>query len=214
VRIGCIIQARTGSTRLPNKINADIGGKRMIWHVINRMEKVERLHEVIVAYPELWDCPEDDVLARYALCARRNAIDAIMRVTGDCPLIDPKACQRALEAYCVGLHDYVANDMNSTTGYPRGMGCEVFSRECLEWTHKLAKKPDDREHVSLFMKRGNTFSKLPILCPVPGIQDLNFSVDTQEDLDLVRAIDAAQPRDYSLAATLEAYQRVKAEDLS
>jgi len=207
MRIGCIVQARLGSTRLPRKIEALIGGKPMLWHIETRLASVGL--EAIFAFPEDYDCHEDDVLARYAFSARRNALDAIMRVTGDCPLIDPKACQRALEVYCVGLHDYVANDLNSTTGYPRGMGCEVFSRECLEWTHKLAEKPYDREHVSPFMKRGNTFSKLPILCPVPGVQDLNFSVDTQEDLDLVRAIDAAGPYDYSLAATLAAHERVK-----
>jgi spore coat polysaccharide biosynthesis protein SpsF (cytidylyltransferase family) len=207
MRVGCVIQARTGSTRLPGKIHMLIGDKPMLWHLETRLAALEP----IFAYPEDFDCPEDDVLARYTLCARRNALDVIMRVTGDCPLIDPKACQRVLKAYCVGLHDYVANDMNSTVGYPRGMGCEVFSRECLEWTHKLAEKAYDREHVSPFMKRANTFSKLSILCPVPGVQDINFSVDTQEDLDFVRAIDAAKPRDFTLEATVEAYHRVQAQ---
>ncbi len=213
MRLGCIIQARTGSTRLPNKVNADIGGKTMLWHVTHRMAA----WEPVVAYPEAYDCPEDDVLARYALCARAHALDAIMRVTGDCPLIDPGICQRVFSAFLVGLHDFVANDIRLT--FPRGLGCEVFTRDCLEWAHKKAEKAYDREHVSPFMKRGQTFEKLNILCPIPDIEHLNFSVDTQEDLELVRDVDKElglwlSPYKFSLNATLEAFRRVKAKNVA
>jgi spore coat polysaccharide biosynthesis protein SpsF len=204
MRLGCVIQARTGSKRLPNKIYADIGGRPMLWHVVHRLQSFEP----IVALPKEFICPEDDVLARYVLCARKNALDAVMRITADCPLIDPEACRRVLEVYKSGHYDYVANDLVHT--YPDGMGCEVFSYAALEYAHQNADKPYDREHVTPYLRRHKDFSKLNLRCPINGVADLKLSVDTQEDLDFVRKIDAAQPRDFSLRATLNAVDTVRA----
>jgi spore coat polysaccharide biosynthesis protein SpsF (cytidylyltransferase family) len=129
-----------------------------------------------------------------------------MRVTGDCPLLDPEACRRVIDAYNNSHYDYVANDLVHT--YPDGLGCEVFSYAALEYAHLNADKPYDREHVTPYLRRHKDFSKLNLRCPINGIADLKLSVDTQEDLDFVRKIDAAQPRDFSLAATLEAVKHV------
>lgn len=204
-RISVVIQARTGSKRLPDKINADIGGRTMLWHVVKRAEAA--IPDAIVAMPENCDCDEDDVLARYYLTARRWSLDAVVRVTGDCPLLAPEAIQRALQAFQTGLYDYVANDIFKT--YPDGLGCEVFSFAALEFAHQNATKPYDREHVTPYLKSHKEITKLNLRCPINGLSDLKLSVDTQEDLDFVRKIDAAQPRDFSLAATLEAIERVK-----
>src|SRR5579864_7578357 len=110
MRVGCIIQARLGSTRLPRKVLADIGGWPMIRHVYERMAKVGI--PVVVACPkegglslyrgEAYDCEENDVLHRYLLAAKKHGFDAIMRVTGDCPLIDPEACKRVLDVFSSG----------------------------------------------------------------------------------------------------------------
>lgn len=208
MRIGCIIQARLNSTRLPHKVNADIGGRPMLWHVTKRLERLEP----IVAWARDYDIPQDDVLFRYVLCARDNALDAIMRVTSDCPLIDPNACQRVLERFLGGGYDYVANDLVQT--YPDGLGCEVMTREALEYAHKHADKAYDREHVTRFIRKSKDFMKFNVRCAVLGVSDLKLSVDTQEDLDFVRKIDAAGPRDFSLEATLEAIERVKKEGLN
>ena len=209
MRIGIIIQARNGSRRLPDKINADIGGRTMLWHVVNRAKGIvfPRPIPPIVASPEFFECDEDNVLARYWLVAKRDALDAVMRITGDCPLLDPNACQRVLQAYQTGLYDYVANDIFKT--YPDGLGCEVFSFAALEFAHQNATKPYDREHVTPFLKSHKEITKLNLRCPINGLSDLKLSVDTQEDLDFVREIDAAQPRDFSLAATLEALERAR-----
>lgn len=214
MRIGCIIQARIGSTRLPNKINADIGGRTMLWHVVNRVEKISGLNLIILAMPgEFPELNENDVLGRYILCARREALDAIMRVTSDCPLIDPNACQLVLERFLRGF-DYCANDWRAATKYPDGMGCEVFSMAALKYADAFAdpKNPADREHVTPWIVRACQARQMEgshVVCPYPRIQNLKFSVDTQEDLDRARAIDAAGPRDFSLGATLEAFERAK-----
>jgi spore coat polysaccharide biosynthesis protein SpsF (cytidylyltransferase family) len=215
MRIGCIIQARTTSTRLPNKVNADIGGWPMWRHVMERTKEFGPIFAWAGVYTEL---NENDVLGRYALCAREHGLDAVMRVTSDCPLIAPEACRRVLERFQAGgyhLHggyDYVANDLVQT--YPDGLGCEVMTREALEYMHRNAGKAYDREHVTPFIRRSKDFMKFNVRCPVVGIEALKLSVDTAEDLDFVRKIDA-ELRDgddkYSLESTLGAVERVKAK---
>lgn len=204
MRIGAVIQCRTGSRRLPNKVWADIGGWTMLKHVEKR---VATIINYSLAWPETFDLPEDDVLARYFWAATAESLDAVMRVTGDCPLLDPNACLRVCKAFETGLYDYVANDIFKS--YPDGLGCEVFSFAALEFAHQNATKPYDREHVTPFLKSHKEITKLNLRCPINGLSDLKLSVDTQEDLDFVRKIDAAKPRDFSLAATLEAIERVK-----
>ena len=230
MRVGCIIQARLGSTRLPQKVLADIGGWPMIRHVYERMLKVGI--PVVVACPEgegsdfrgilqVAEGSELDVLERYFWTARAFSFDAIMRVTGDCPLIDPEVCARVLSIFYSGRYDYVANDLRPT--YPKGMGCEVFTREALERAHKNVKPgpSKDREHVTPWIirgVRGDYFDGRNVRCPIVGVENLNFSVDTQEDLDRVRLVDAnlsGGHLKYALETTLEAWNRVqKASDKS
>ncbi len=229
MRVGCIIQARLGSTRLPKKALADIGGWPMIRHVYERMCQVGI--PVVVAVPEEDEAElarygriagvqgdPNDVLQRYLTVAKIHSFDAVMRVTGDCPLIDPEACKRVLNIFNSGHYDYVANDVRPS--YPDGLGCEVFTRSALEDANRWAKPQNkgDREHVTEWIKRGldlnggRWFCGLNLRCPITGIQDLKFSVNTQEDLDRVRLIDARLPPGhlkYALETTLEAWERVK-----
>ncbi len=237
MQVGCIIQARLASTRLPRKVLADIGGWPMIRHVVQRMCHVGI--PVVVACPKedkaelfgLWmgstelnapDCDPNDVLQRYLLVAKSYGFNAIMRVTGDCPLIDPDACSRVLKIFNSEHYDYVANDV--WPSYPDGMGCEVFTRAALEdadsWTKgkEGPRATSDREHVTQWIKRGlnlnggRWFLGSNLRSPITGVQDLKFSVDTQEDLQRIVAIDAhlrAGHLKYSLETTLEAWERVK-----
>ncbi len=225
MRVGCIIQARLGSTRLPRKILADIGGWPMLRHVWHRMDMVGI--DLVIASPmedqveicKAWsgfrviapECDSTDVLQRYFLTAKIYGFGAIMRVTGDCPLIDPTICSQVMHMFLDGEYDYVANDLRPT--YPKGMGCEVFTREALERAHQNV-KPDnlkDREHVTPWIirgARGDYFDGRNIRCPVVGVENLNFSVDTQEDLDLVRGVDSHLPDGHlkhSLETTLQAF---------
>ncbi len=235
MRIGCIIQARLGSTRLPNKVLADIGGWPMIRHVAHRMNLVG-IPVVIAAPPEdigemfkTWsgsqisapDCDPNDVLLRYLLAAKAHSLDAIMRVTGDCPLIDPDECSRVLKVFGSGHYDYVANDI--WPSYPDGLGCEIFTRSTLEDANRWVKpnNTSDREHVTTWIKKGlnlnggRWFCGCNIRSPITGLSDLKFSVDTQEDLERVRAIDAVLPEGhlkYSMEATVAAWGRLLAGD--
>lgn len=209
MKIACIIQARLGSKRLPGKIEMDIGGWPLIRHVRERCSKAI---ETRVCLPDVSYEPENDVLGRYYRNATEMGLDAVIRVTGDCPLMAPEAITRVLCSFQTLLYDYVANDIHPT--YPDGIGVECFSYAALEYAHQNATKAADREHVTPLLKRDNTISRLNLRCPINGISDLKLSVDTQKDLDFVRAIDAAGPRDFSLAATLEAIERVKDQDLA
>ena len=224
MRIGCIIQARLSSTRLPNKVTELIGGWSMLRHVVERMRKVGI--PICVAAPEGEEGPSmapwaehfpgdpDDVLKRYLLAAKKHGFDAIMRVTSDCPLIDPDICSHVLAIFRSQQLDYCANDLRPT--YPKGMGCEVFTREALERADQNVKSanPRDREHVTPWIirgVRGDYFDGRNVRCPIVGVENLNFSVDTQEDLERVRAIDARLPDGsgkYSQEVTLEAWRQV------
>ncbi len=229
MRVGVIIQARLGSTRLPGKILADIGGWPMIRHVCHRMNLVGI--PVVIACPtedaeeihHAWAgdhisapfCDSNNVLLRYLLVAKLHGFDAIMRVTGDCPLIDPTACSRVLHMFLDGEYDYCANDLRPT--YPTGMGCEVFTREALQRAHENVKPSNigDREHVTRWIirgVRGDYFDGRNVRCPIVGVENLNFSVDTEEDLDRIRKVDARLQEGhlkYALETTLEAWERVK-----
>ncbi len=223
MRIACLIQARMGSTRLPGKMLMDLGGKPVLWHTIMRAKQIGI--PVIVSMPEkdtelsrvTDNCqvgvnygPEDDVLARYYFAAAGNALEAVMRICGDQPLLDPTACTRVLMAFKGMDLDWCSNDYHLT--YPIGLGCECFTFQALEQAHQEAKMEYDREHVISWIHR--QFSHKNLTCPINGISDLRLTIDTQEDLDFVRRVDAAGPKDYSLKSTLEAVARAKANHLA
>ena len=207
MRVICLIQARENSTRLPGKIHMDIGGWPMLKHVTTRALKIG-CDRVRVIMPEEFDCAENDVLARYYIAGK--GYDAVMRITADCPLLDPFACARVLHVFQSGHYDYVALRSGGLTGYPDGFGCEVMLFATLECAHLNVDKVYDREHVTPYIRsRFKDFSLHYLGAPINGIGDLKLSVDTLDDLERVRAIDAAGPRDYGLEATLEALQRVQ-----
>lgn len=226
MRIGVIVQARANSTRLPRKMLADLGGRPVLWHTLQRIKTLG--NPVIVAIPEhdptdlieianrcqcavsLGD--EQDVLARYYYAAQGFALDWVVRVCGDQPLLDPAVCGLVITAIRTGLFDWVANDVKPS--YPIGLGCEIFTFAALELAHKEATKPHDREHVSPFIMRDRRFTGLNLRCPINGISDLRLTIDTEEDLEFIRKIDQAQPKDYSLKSTLEAIERVKNQNIA
>ena len=207
MRVGCIIQARLGSTRLPGKAEMDIGGWPMWRHVFERM----RLFNPIMAWSHNYpDVDEDDVLGRYVACAKANRLDVIMRVTSDCPFIDPDECQKVLNRVILHDFDYAANDMVQT--YPDGLGCEVMKREALMWGDRWITDPEDREHVRI--KASKRFSKTNVLCPFMGYEKIKLSVDTQAELELAREIDKRLPAGdgkFRLENTLEAYKAAVAQ---
>lgn len=223
----CVVQARVGSSRLPGKSLAPISGKPLLHHVLTRAKAVRGLYAVVLATsdqtrdtPLTWiadECgvpvvrgSEHDVLGRFALAARTMKADTVMRVTGDCPLLDPGACEAVLAEYVLSRPlgiEYVSND-TTCSGYPDGTDCEVFSARLLyeadesaaehaSWVH------GDREHVTTWMRRTQQTTRT--VRYRSDLRYLKLSVDRQEDLDRVRQIFGyVNNGDYGLAATLAA----------
>lgn len=170
-----IIQARLSSKRLPNKIHADICGLSMLGHVVMR---AERIAPVIVAFPKPTE-DEDDVLSRYARVAKGNPeADPIIRITGDCPMLDSGLGLGMVDRYTLGSHDLVA-----TSPAFDGLDVEVFSRVALRNADMFAQTRYDREHVTPWMKRHLLYEEISLRGP-----SLRWSVDDQEGLDFVRRV--------------------------
>lgn len=200
-----IIQARLGSTRLPGKVLEDISGKPMLWHVVNRAQKAGSLDQVLIATTlsarddavesfckshgfACFRGSEDNVLERYYLAALSFNAKTVVRLTADCPLIDPAVVDIVVSSYLreSGSYDYASNTVERT--YPRGLDTEAFSFRVLEKCHKEAKEKPEREHVTLYMYEHP--EEFRVLC-VKNSVDLSgfrWTVDEERDLELVRQI--------------------------
>lgn len=203
IRIVAIIQARMGSTRLPGKVLADVAGRTMLARVVRRVRRAGRLDEVVVATttaagdePVVEHCQrlgvacfrgqEDDVLDRYYRAATAHAADAVVRITSDCPLIDPEVIDRVVGAFLDRQPDYASNTLRRT--WPRGLDTEVTTTAALSRAWREAAEPYQRVHVTPYLyQHPEHFT----LLAVTGEEDLSagrWTVDTGEDLDFVRAV--------------------------
>ncbi len=198
-----IIQARMGSTRLPGKALRDICGRTMLARVVRRARRSRLVDEVAVATttePEdiaiVEECrslgvryfrgSEQDVLDRYYRAAREFSADAVVRITSDCPLIDPEIIDLVVRAFLDNEPDYASNTLVGT--YPRGLDVEVFSMKALERARAEASMDYQRIHVTPYLYQNPGIFRL---LSVTGDEDYSryrWTVDTQEDLDLVRTI--------------------------
>lgn len=204
-RIACIVQARMGSTRLPGKILKEVAGKPLLEHLINRLKKAATIDDIIIATTTSQDDnqvvdfvkslgiswhtgPEDDVLARYVGAAEKFGADLIIRITSDCPLIDPVTLDKVVSFYKMNNYDYVSNTRKLT--YPRGLDTEVFSMEALQKADRMAVDQPDREHVTLYMyQHPDQFSIANVEAEPPlNRPDLRLCVDTMEDFSLIAKI--------------------------
>ena len=186
----CIVQARLTSTRLPAKTMLSLGGEPVIRHVLRRCKTIPGIDRVILATPVDKSEPlreearglgvtvvqgsEHDVLGRYRKAALLANAEIIMRITADCPLINPEICGRVLSLMEDGV-EYASNVM--PRGFPKGQDCEVFTFDALERAHKEADDPEDREHVTLWMQRNLHCVNLD----GDGNPDLNWCLDTLDD---------------------------------
>ncbi len=221
-KVVAVIQARMGSSRLPGKSMAAIEGHPMLWHVVKRVERATLVSEVVVATSELpaddaiaefckqegircFRGSENDVLDRYYQAARAESADAVVRVTGDCPLIDPAVIDRVVESFLAGDYDYVSNTLVRT--YPDGLDTEVFSFPALEEAWKQASRPSEREHVTPYLHspRFRTLSvKNDMSLP---LKRHRWTVDEAADLEFVRGVYAGlhqqQKTDFGMLDVLE-----------
>src|SRR3990167_8352030 len=162
----CIVQARLTSRRLPWKVMYALGGQTVLYHVLSRAKQIQGINRVILSAPdhprstvlaveakalrvETFYGSETDVLERYFFVALNNRAKVIMRITADCPLLDPSKCQAVLNA--LGDADYVSNAHPRIV--PPGNDCEVFTMAALTRAYKEATELYDREHVCPWMQR-------------------------------------------------------------
>ena len=205
----CIIQARMGSTRLPGKVLMPLGRTTVLGEVIKRCKAIVGVDVVCVAVPASLESqpiefqavkhgavvvqgPEHDVLERYRIAADTVGADTIMRITSDCPLIDPMVAVLVLRMFQASHHGcgFASNDAGTQT-WPTGLGVEVFDAWALWQAAALADEPSEREHVSPFIATRQPGKVLP--CPIHDVSARRWTVDTAEDLEHVRAIYARLP---------------------
>lgn len=203
MRVVAIVQARMGSSRLPGKVLLDLAGRPMLARVVTRTARAVRVDEVVVATSVEprdqpiaeacarfgWRCfrgSEQDVLDRYYQAAVWAGADVVVRITSDCPFIDPAIVDRALEIFGNGRGlDYVSNTLPPRT-FPRGLDVEVLSRDALAVAWREDTNPAWREHVTPFIYRHPNRFTLQALRHVEDLSRLRWTVDTVEDLALVR----------------------------
>jgi len=198
-----IIQARISSTRLPGKVLKKIEGKTILEHVINRVRAAKKLDEVIVATTvkkkdleivklcanlgvSVFCGSEDDVLDRYYQTARLFKAEHIVRITSDCPLIDPMVIDKVIELYFKKNADYATNGMPET--FPDGLDTEVFSFKTLKRAWENAKLSSEREHVTPYIRNNpNIFKIVNLKCNV-DLKDKRWTIDEPEDFSFVKII--------------------------
>jgi glutamate-1-semialdehyde 2,1-aminomutase/spore coat polysaccharide biosynthesis protein SpsF len=205
-----IPQARMGSSRLPGKVLAEINGRPMLWHVVTRLKRTPSIERVVVATStaasddpvarfcseEKIECfrgSESDVLDRYYQAAKEFRADVVVRVTADCPLIDPDVVQKVVQRFRQGGCDYVSNTLRYT--YPDGLDTEVFSFAALERAWREAKKPSDREHVTPYLHAGGFRTAGVENAEDLSSRKLRWTVDYPADLEFVRAVFAGVGKD-------------------
>ena len=200
-----IVQARMTSTRLPGKVLKTVLNKPLLEYQLERLREVKLADEVIIATTinssdqpiiDLCDClsipfyrgSEEDVLSRYYEAAMQFQADTIVRITSDCPLIDPEIIDRVIDYYQQNHpnFDYVSNCLGRT--YPRGMDTEVFSFKSLDEAFNQATAQGDREHVTPFIYRQFDRYNLGQVNYFQNHSEHRWTIDTLEDFELIKII--------------------------
>ena len=203
-----IIQARTGSSRLPGKIMMEIEGKTILEHMIERVSKSKKLDKIVIATTTKEDDDvivvlakklnidyfrgsEDDVLDRYYNASRKFNADVIVRLCSDSPILDGNIVDDVIEKYLSGNYDFVGNlapEYFSPRTYPDGLGVEVFSSELLADAQLNAKKPSEREHVTFYMWMQPEKYNLHRLDYKNDSSKYRFNLDYAEDYKFLKKI--------------------------
>lgn len=201
-KVVAIVQARMGATRLYGKPLKKVLEKPLLAYLIERLKACQTLNQIVIATTlkkeddaivalakkskvKVFRGSENDVLQRYFGAAQLVDADIIVRITGDCPLIDPKLIDHLVDFYLKNRqnYDYVSNTLKRT--YPRGMDLEVFSLKALKEANSLAQKFEEREHVTPYIYRHPEIFKLANIEAKEDNSSNRWTVDTPEDLELI-----------------------------
>jgi len=203
MNIVAIIQARTGSTRLPDKVFLDLKGNPLIWHVFNRIKKSKYINSFVLATTKnkkddrlenwalennilLYRGNENDVLDRYYQAANMFKADIIVRITADDPLKDVDVLDSVINEFLIHNVDFAFN--NNPVSFPEGMDVEVFKYNALKIAHLNSTDSFEREHVTQYFHRNpELFSKRNI-SNLQDFSNLRWTIDTLEDYKLIQII--------------------------
>ena len=204
-RVIAIVQARTGSTRLPRKVLSDLVGRTMLERVVERIVRAAQVDGVVVATTSLaeddaivtlcqrrgWNSYRgvaEDVLDRYHEAAGAFGADVVVRITSDCPLIDPDILDSVVACLLGDRHiDYASNTLPPRT-YPRGLDVEAFRAEALDEAWQEDTNPASREHVTPFIYGHPDQFRLAAVHNEEDFSHVRWTVDTADDLRVVEWI--------------------------
>lgn len=192
-----------GSTRLPGKVLMDLGGETVLARVVHRLHQASLVHAIVVAtslsdkddavvaecerlQASFFRGSEHDVLDRYYRCAESHAAAAVVRITADCPVIDPKLVDLTIRAFLDKRCDYASNALVPT--YPRGLDVEVFTIAALGHAWREARNSYEREHVTPYLYEHSERFRLVSVKAGADYSRHRWTLDTLEDLELLAAI--------------------------
>jgi len=201
MNVVAIIQARMSSTRLPGKVLMPLAGKPVLAHVVGRIEHCQSIHQVVVATSE--DAGDDaiehwcqergvacyrgslhDVLDRYYQAARLHSADAIVRITADCPAIDPTIVDEVVRGFVAGGFEFYG----LAGEFPDGLDCTVFSFGAIERAWKEATLPSEREHVGPYIEKQPALFKSGGLVKFTGLSHHRWTLDEPRDHEFPQAV--------------------------
>ncbi len=211
MRTFAIIQARMGSNRLPGKVLMPILGRPMLWHIVHRVRAVPSIDEVVVAVPTdganevlrrfcadnkitHFAGSETDVLDRYYQAAQQFEADPVVRVTADCPTVDPQLIERLIRRYTSGGYDHIGVAAGAGAErlgrgrFPDGLDAECFGFSALARAWHDATDPRDREHVTRYIWNNKEIFRCGELTADIAYPKLRLTVDHAEDFELVTKI--------------------------
>ena len=203
-----IVQARLDSSRLPGKVLKPLAGGTVLAEVLRRCRAIPGADLVVCAVPdgekddpvaeEAQRCgaiitrgSESDVLDRYLQASRAVGANVVMRVTSDCPLIDPGVCGAVLGLRAEKGADYTCN--NLPPSFPHGLDCEAFTRDALELAWREGTAPEDREHVTPWLRRAPEIRRAGLAGPGGSLVHRRWTLDFPEDYDFFKAVFALLP---------------------
>lgn len=201
MNVVAIIQARMSSTRLPGKVLMELAGMPVLEHVVSRIESCKTVQKVVVATStdesddaiERW-CESlgvacyrgslNDVLDRYYQAAIQSNADAIVRITADCPAIDPTIVDEVVSAYLAGGYEF----FGLSGDFPDGLDCTVFAFSAIERAWKEAQLPSEREHVGPYIEKHPEMFKSGGLKKFTGLSHHRWTLDEPRDLDFLKIV--------------------------